>query len=111
MLKYVDRIRQLSKLSNPDSVKLAYDLVLHLADSSFGDLDEVAGHGNRSSDEPADELLFVLANKRRKNGEEWDYKRTLEDLKWTRDAVTLYGIEPYFPTSIALFEGWSAETK
>jgi hypothetical protein len=47
----------------------------------------------------------VLANRRRENGEVWDFEWTLKGLKRTRDEVTLYGFEPYFPSSIALFEG------
>lgn len=105
MHKYIDRIYALSKIDHPDSLKLAYELIPRLIELSYND-NPCSQWAERPSDTSADQLLYVLATKRRENGEKWDYKETLEDLKESRDFLVSFGFEEAFGKCIELFESW-----
>ncbi|KAK7736633.1 hypothetical protein SLS53_006836 [Cytospora paraplurivora] len=101
MEKFLPDIEELMTIPNPDTLRLAYELVIQLSRDSFGDLDvsESCGFGDRPSDEPADLLLRRLIRKRLAAGETWNWKRDLKVLDDTCKHVGAYGIEPWYPKS------------
>jgi hypothetical protein len=108
MVPYLNKIYQLSKLEQPRSLELAYNLVVVLSDCSYAEDYNAGGDGHRPSDEPADALLRRLAIKRRRAGEQWDVGTDLKYLMQERDhlAASDLAIDLWFPRTIELFEGW-----
>ncbi|ROW09951.1 hypothetical protein VPNG_06295 [Cytospora leucostoma] len=98
MEKFLPEIEELMTFPDPDTLKLAYQLVIQLSRGSFGDLDESAkacGFGDRPSDEPADLLLRRLIRKRLAAGETWNWEGDLKELDDTCKHVGAYGIGPW----------------
>lgn len=74
MTDFLPEIEDLMMLPSPDALRLSYELVIELSQSSYGDLDVLksCGYGDRPSDEPADLLLRKVIRKRLAAGETWD---------------------------------------
>ncbi|KAK4545404.1 hypothetical protein LTR36_002754 [Oleoguttula mirabilis] len=70
----VDEIEELSEFADPDSVRLAIDLLVELGDRSYGELDAPhgAGYGERPSDPASDDLFCHLVTIRRERDPAWD---------------------------------------
>jgi len=106
-MKFFGPIEELKELPDPDAARLSYELVLFLADHSYGELDSGGcGEGDRPSDKRADKLLLKIAQDRKMRGEVWDAASTIKKLKTTAKTLAEYGIEPWFPRSLKLLEGW-----
>jgi hypothetical protein len=98
---FIDDIDKLSEL--PGGLELAFDLVLYLGTKSQGELVDGCcgcGNGDRPSDEPADELLCLLAKRMKANVEGWNPVKELERLRQQSKSLEEYGIDTYFPRSM-----------
>ncbi|KAK5703802.1 histone H3.1 [Elasticomyces elasticus] len=109
---FVDDIRILSGYPQADSLQLALNLLLELGDCSYGGLEWKggSGYGERSSDEPADDLFCYLAKRKRREDPSWKFEPILEDLAGSSKNLADYGIETYFTKSIALMQSWKKLT-
>lgn len=111
ILPFIGEARWL--LSLPDSTKIVFDLVKLLGNRSFGDLecDRAIRKDRRPSDEAVDRLLYRVAERRRKEDPEWDYKHDLQDLLKTARKLEEHGIEEYGQNTIHLLSSWDRRTK
>lgn len=99
MEDFLPEIEALSRLPDPASVELSYDLAMELMGKSYGDLDAHHGsdYGARPSDEPCDQLLVRILRKRPALGQSWDWQGNLKNLDWTSEHLDAYGIETWYP--------------
>jgi hypothetical protein len=98
---FIDDIDKLSDM--PGGLELAFDLVLYLGTKSQGELVDgccECGSGDRPSDEPADELLCLLAKRLKANVEGWNPVKELERLRQEAKSLEGFGIDSYFPRSM-----------
>jgi len=98
---FIDDIDKLSDM--PSGLELAFDLVLYLGTKSQGEVVDgccECGSGDRPSDEPADELLCLLAKRMKANVEGWNPVKELERLRQQSKALEEFGIDTYFPRSM-----------
>ena len=111
MVPFIQQIAEFSKLSPPETIHLAFDLVLDLGDESYGDMDvkHGCGFGDRPSDGPADRLLCNLATQKRNLDPTWRYRKVLIALSGTSDGLAEYGIETYFINAIRMMKLWSRD--
>jgi hypothetical protein len=101
---FIDDIDKLSDM--PGGLELAFDLVLYLGTKSQGELLDgccECGSGDRPSDEPADELLCLLAKRMKANIDGWNPVKELEMLQEQAKSLEVFGIDTYFPRSIIRF--------
>lgn len=109
---YIPDVQQLRKFPGPGTTALAFDLVLKIAEATLCDMDRVhgAGFGEREGfDEDTDAMLLELAKLRREEEPGWKVGSIVWDLKATSRSLEEYGIEGWFPKTIALMEPWAAE--
>ncbi|KAI1074300.1 hypothetical protein F5B20DRAFT_564054 [Whalleya microplaca] len=105
MVPLIHEIDQLANMGQPDSLKLAYELIIKLTESSYaglGDDSHSCGFGDRPSDKPADELLMSLIERRLNSGHSWDIAEDLKNLDEDAEYLEDYGIRPWCPKSRSL---------
>lgn len=100
MDKGLPAIEGLAKLQSNslEPLRLAYDLVLVLKTSSYGDLDgKRCGVGDRPSDESGDQLLASIISMRLARGDWWHWEADLNEISREAKKLIDYGIEPWYP--------------
>jgi len=91
----------------PRNLEIAYRFVKDVQEMSYGALE--ASYGDRPSDTLSDRLIVEIAEERRKRGEVWDYAAELRYEQETSDHMKEYGIDTWYPKTIALFKKWQEE--
>ncbi|KAF2436978.1 hypothetical protein EJ08DRAFT_691284 [Tothia fuscella] len=127
MLPFVEKVRELSTMFQPDTLGLAHSLALDL--HNYSHCSDVFTHrkkGSKSSDDPPklrpsdaplDDLLYDLCTKQMDAGIEWNYKAGLSDLQNSSQGVKKFhrpDLEEaipvgHYPKTIALLEQWAEE--
>lgn len=103
--KYISEIERLSR--KPKGLKLALDLVIYLAQHSYGDPEYIGfGTGNRPSDALADKLLVSILKRMRAQDETFKAEEEFQELKSERRRMKIHGIENHFARSLALIWTW-----
>lgn len=123
MCRFIPNIKRLAQL--PDGLQLAFDLVIHLGESSYGELDEemysdwdfgCAGleRGWRPSDDKTDELLVMLAtqlSERQLPGSPWFPHKQLAVLRRASKNMYRHGVEDYSSRSVQLLDAYERYMK
>ena len=105
MMPYLAEVEDVRKL--PNGTSCAFDLVMKLAEFSYGDLDsDGGGGGQRPSDEVVDDLLSDLAPERRASDPSWEYSRVLKGLETRAQELSIYGIKDFCASTIKLMSEW-----
>lgn len=105
MMPFLDEVEELRKL--PDSTAIAFDLVMVLANCSYGGMDNGGcGCGDRPSDQEVDDLLVQLATERKNIDPSWDYPHVLDSLQKEAEYLNGYGIEDFYTQTIDLLSAW-----
>ena len=110
MLPFVAVIKDLLEKNGDELTKLrlGYDLLFKLKECSQNDLNVYVCYGDRSSDEPADELLSDVIRRRKDAGDTWDLGKDLKELEREAKYNKDHGVEPWFPKSIEALSALSA---
>jgi len=115
MLPYLRMIKELLKIDDDELTKLrlSYDILFELKEKSQGPfgVEDAAEADERDSDEPADELLSNVIQSRKEAGDMWDWKGDLKGLQDEAKSNDSFGIEPWFPKSIAALSAIIAGVK
>lgn len=87
----------------PGGLELAFDLIQHLGESSYCDLDMGgSGEGDRCGDEEMDELMCELIKRMKEKDENWNPAEVFESLKAQHENLDDYGIDSFFTRSVEL---------
>ena len=94
MMPFFDDIERVRSFPNREGP--AFELLMDLASSSYGELDmKGCGYGERPSDCEVDQCLVEVAKERRARELEWHFEPSLDYLKEMADLLGQYGIEDF----------------
>lgn len=105
IMDFLDEVEVVRDL--PGGVPLAFDLVMTLAEHSYGGLDGGgSGYGERPSDPEVDRLISELVVERRQMEPSWNHEGALESIEYQNKYLREYGINGFCSGSIKLLSGW-----
>lgn len=105
MCPFLDATEELLRKKGDELTKLrlAYDLVIELKDLSQYDVDMCVSYDDRSSDEPADELLRDIIRRRKEAGDTCDWGGDLVSLDTEGKLNGQQGLNLSFRSPLRLF--------
>jgi hypothetical protein len=104
MVDFVPEIRRLANING--SLNLAFDLMMHLANHYYGELDGGGDGGDQLCDGPADDLLVQILQRMEEEVLCFKPEKELATLKAHAKELDDYGFESFFAKSIHEMSTW-----
>lgn len=111
-VRLVPQIKTLSELADLEAPILAIDLILSIANSTVSYVEEACGYDDRPSDKMLDDLLCDIFARLDERGtlDDLMVEKTVKAIEDKQSYIKGYGIEPWFPKTLARLKPTSAET-